>query len=346
LGTLLSSLADDHPRVAQKITKLFIPSYFPSKLSLKEASARCIALIKRSPAAGARFCEFALSEGSFPRSLVELIKNAVTQALSPSGLNSEQTDGLIIASAKLIKSLSDERSCLGALRENFANAKLKLLFKTAVSDSAKAALLSMVPVVSPDDLRVLHTECMDIVVNAAVTSKQEECHEALLAAHKLVHLSGCSDEMFEALTNILQSKASCFSGIYGLDPPLCPVASSKRKKGKSLKKTPARSDDVAGNNSSTSVILNNKELAAVGGAAWQINEILKAEEMRVPFLQSYAEIALSSLKVISQVYIEQCLEFESLDLTPVLAYSNLVTYSALQDVDQIDIGSSEVSQFT
>ncbi|KAM0909062.1 hypothetical protein ACQ4PT_015020 [Festuca glaucescens] len=340
LGTLLSSLADDHPRVAQKITKLLIPSYFPSKLSLKEACARCIALIKRSPAAGARFCEFALSEGSSSRSLVEFIKLAVTLALSPSGLKSEQTDGLIIASAKLIKSLSDEGSSLVGLRECFANAKLKLLFKTAVSDSAQAALLGMVPVVSPDDLRVLHVECMDIVVNAAVSSKQEECQEALLAAHKLVHLSGCSDEMFEALTNILQSKASCFSEIYGLEPPLCPVASSKRKKGKSLKKTPARSDDVAGNKSSTS-ILNNEELAAVGGASWQINEILKAEEMRATFLQSYAEIAFSSLKVISQVYIEQCLHFESLDLTPVLAYSSLATHSALQVVDQADIGCSE-----
>jgi condensin-2 complex subunit G2 len=346
LGSLLASLADDHPRVAQKITKLLIPSYFPSKLSSKEACTRCIALIKRSPAAGARFCEFALSEGLSPRSLVEFIKIAVPLALSPSGLNSEQTDGLIIASVKLIKSLSDESSTLVALREYFANAKLKLLFKTAVSDSAQAALLSMVPVVSPDDLRALHVECMDIVVNAAVTSKQEECQEALLAAHKLVHLSGCSDEMFEALTNILQSKASCFSRIFGIEPPLCPVASSKRKKGKSLKKTPARSDDVARNKSSTSVMLNNEELAAVGGASWQINEILKAEEMRAAFLQSYAEIAFSSLKVISQVYIEQCLHFESLDLTPVLAYSSLATYSALQDVDQTDIGSSEVSQFT
>ena len=347
LGTLLSSLADDHPRVAQKITKLLIPSYFPSKKSLrKEACGRCIMLIKRSPAAGARFCEYALSEGSSPQSLVMFIENAVDLALSPSGFNSEQTDGLIIASANVIKSLSDEVSSLVALREYFANAKVKLLFKTAVSDSAQAALLSMVPVVSPDDLRVLHVECMDIVINAAVTSKQEECHEALLAAHKLVHLSGCSDEMFEALTNILQSKASCFSEIYGLEPPLCPVASSKRKKRKSLKKTPARSTDVAGNKSSTSVILNNEELAAVGGAAWQINEILKAEEMRAAFLQSYGEIAFSSLKVISQVYIEHCLHFESLDLTPVLAYSSLATYSALQDVDQIDIGCSEVSHFT
>ncbi|CAM0904457.1 unnamed protein product [Alopecurus aequalis] len=230
LGTLLSSLADDHPRVAQKITKLLIPSYFPSKLSLEEACVRCITLIKRSPAAGARFCEFALSEGSSPRSLVKFIKRAITVASSSSGLNSEQTDGLIIASAKVIKSLSDQGSSLVALSEYFAKAKLKLLFKTAFSDSAQAALLSMVTVVSPDDLRVLHAECMDIIVKAAVTSKQEECHEALLAAHKLV---------------------------------------------------------------------------------------------------------------ISQVYIEQCLHFESLDLTPVLAYSSLATYSALQDDDHIDTGCSE-----
>ncbi|XP_037474041.1 uncharacterized protein LOC119350199 [Triticum dicoccoides] len=341
LGTLLSSLADDHPRVAKKITELLIPSYFPSKLPLKEACARCIALIKRSPAAGARFCEFALSEGSSPRSLLEFIKVSITLALSPSGLNSAQTDGLVIASAKLIKSLSDEGSSLVALREYFPNAKLKLLFETAVSDGAQAAVLSMVPAVSPDDLCVLHIECMNIIVNAAVTSKQEECQEALLAAHKLVHLSGRSDEMFEELTNILQSKASYFSGMYGLEPPSCPVASTKRKKGKSLKKTPARSDDVDGNRSSTSAILSNEELTAVGGAAWQLNEILKAEEMRAAFLRSYAEIAFSSLKVISQVYIEQCLHFESLDLSPVFAYLSLATYSALQDVDQTYMSCSE-----
>lgn len=342
LGTLLSSLADDHPRVARKITKLLIPSYFPSKLSLKEACARCIALIKRSPTAGARFCEYALSEGSSPRSLVELIKVSITLALSPSGsgMNSDQIDGLVIASAKLIKGLSEEGSSLVPLRE-FANGKLKLLLKTAVSDGAQAALLSIVPVLSPDDLSLLHVECMDIVVSAAVTSKQEERQEALLAAHKLIHLNGCSDEMFEALINILQSKASGFAGIYGIESPLCPVASSKRKKGKSLKKTPARSDGVDGNGSSTSVILNDEELAAVAGTSWQINEILKADEMRNAFLQSYAEIALSSLKVVSQVYIEQCLHIDSLDLTPVLAYLSLATHSALQDIDQSDIGCSE-----
>jgi len=332
LGTLLSSLANDHPRIAQKITKLLIPSYFPSKLNAKEACARCIALIKRSPTAGARFCEFAMSEGSSPRSIVELVKFSITLALSRTGLNSDQIDGLVIASVNLIKSLSEQRSGLATLREFFANAKLRLVLQTVVSEGARAAILSIAPVILPDDLSVLHEECMDIVVNATRISKQEKCQEAALAAHKLIFLSGWSDELFEALTNILQSKASDFAEIYGLKPPLCPVASSRRKKGKSLKKTPARGHAVGKGSSKSRV--SNEVLAVAAGAAWQINEIMRAEDLRVAFLQSsYSEIAFSSLKVISQVYVEQCLYLDSLDLAPVLAYLSLATYNTLPNVD-------------
>ncbi|CAN6317592.1 unnamed protein product [Urochloa humidicola] len=332
LDTLLSSLANDHPRIAQRITKLLIPSYFPSKLNPKEACARCIALIKRSPAAGARFCEFALSEGSSPRSVVELVKLSITLALSGTGLNSDQIDGLIIASVNLIKSLSEESSSLATLREFFANTKLRLVLQTVVSEGARAALLRIAPVLLPDDLSVLHEECMDIVVNAARISKQEDCQEAVLAAHKLIVLSGWSDKLFEALTNILQSKASGFAEIYGLEPPPCHISSSRRKKGKSLKKTPAR-DRVLGKGSSKSKV-SDEELAVAAGAAWQINEIVKAEDIRDAFMQSsYSEIAFSSLKVISQVFIEQCLYLDSLDLAPVLAYLSLAAYNALPDVD-------------
>uniref|UniRef100_J3LQU1 Uncharacterized protein n=2 Tax=Oryza brachyantha TaxID=4533 RepID=J3LQU1_ORYBR len=342
LGTLLSSLSDDHPRVAQKITKLLIPSYFPTKLSLQDACARCIALIKRSPTAGARFCEFALSEGSPPRFLVELIKVCITLALSPTGMNSEQTDGLVIASANLIKSLSDDQSSLASLREFFTKAKLKLLLKTVVSEGAQSALLSMAPVVSPDDLSALHDECMNIIMNAVGISKQEGCQEAVLAAHKLVFSSGWSDEMFEALTNMLQSKASCFAEIYGIELPMHPVASLKRKKGKSLKKTPAKSGNDIGKGSCNSFTLDIEDFGVVAGASWQINDILKDEEKRVAFLQSsYSDVAFSSLKVISQVYIEQCLHFDSFDAAPLLAYLSLAAHGALQEVDQTDNSFSE-----
>ncbi|GJM95914.1 hypothetical protein PR202_ga12705 [Eleusine coracana subsp. coracana] len=341
LDTLLSSLANDHPRIAQKITKLLIPSYFPSKLTPKEVCARCIALIKRSPAAGARFCEFVLSEGSSPRSIIETIKVSVTLALSQTGLNSEQTDGLIIASINLIKSLSDEGcSGLAALREFFTNEKLKLILKTVASEGARAALLTIAPVVLPDDLSVLHEVCMDIVVNAGMISKQEECQETVLAAHKLIFLSGWSDELFEALTDILQSKACHFAEIYGLEPLTYPVAASRRKKGKSLKKTPA-SDHASRKGSSISKV-SNDELATASGTAWQINEILKVVEMRDAFLQSsHSETAFTSLKVICKVYIEQCLHLPSLDLAPLLAYLSLATNSVLPDVDQTGISCSE-----
>ncbi|GFZ18822.1 ARM repeat superfamily protein [Actinidia rufa] len=74
LDLLLSTLANDQPLIAQKITKLLMPSYFPSKVTVEEACNRCVTLIKRSPMAGARFCEFALSEGASYQSLVELVK--------------------------------------------------------------------------------------------------------------------------------------------------------------------------------------------------------------------------------------------------------------------------------
>ncbi|GJN24064.1 hypothetical protein PR202_gb11777 [Eleusine coracana subsp. coracana] len=88
-------------------------------------------------------------------------------------LNSEQIDGLIIAAVNLMKSLSDEGcSGLAALREFFTNAKLKLILKTVASESARAALLTIAPVVLPDDLSVLHEVCMDIVANAASRRKK------------------------------------------------------------------------------------------------------------------------------------------------------------------------------
>ncbi|KAK3146739.1 hypothetical protein QOZ80_3BG0271110 [Eleusine coracana subsp. coracana] len=200
-------------------------------------------------------------------------------------LNSEQIDGLIIAAVNLMKSLSDEGcSGLAALREFFTNAKLKLILKTVASESARAALLTIAPVVLPDDLSVLHEVCMDIVANAA----------------------------------------------------------SRRKKGKSLKKTPA--SDHASRKGSAKSKVSNDELATASGAAWQINEILKVVEMRDAFLQSsHSETAFASLKVICKVYIEQCLHLPSLDLAPLLAYLSLATNSALPDVDQTGISCSESS---
>lgn len=74
LDLLLPSLATDHSSIATRLTRLLLPSYFPSKIPVPDACLRCLALVKKSPEAGARFCEFALAEGASPSSLLELIK--------------------------------------------------------------------------------------------------------------------------------------------------------------------------------------------------------------------------------------------------------------------------------
>lgn len=104
LDLLLSTLASDQPLIGQKITKLLMPSYFPSKVTVEEACNRCVTLIKRSPIAGARFCEFSLSEGASLHSLMELVKVCISLVLSRNILDGDQIDGLLVAIAYLCKS--------------------------------------------------------------------------------------------------------------------------------------------------------------------------------------------------------------------------------------------------
>jgi len=73
LESLLVLLATDHSSVATRITRLLMPSYFPSNIRVQDACLRCLALVKRNPEAGAQFCRFVLSEGASPSSLMELI---------------------------------------------------------------------------------------------------------------------------------------------------------------------------------------------------------------------------------------------------------------------------------
>ncbi|KAJ8638309.1 hypothetical protein MRB53_012576 [Persea americana] len=120
LDTLLSSLAKDHSLVAKKLTRLLMPSYFPLKVSSKEACNRFIALIRRSPTAAARFCEFALSEGASLKSLMELVRVCVDFILSPDSLKFNHVDGLFAGAANICRNLSTESSSQIALNELFS----------------------------------------------------------------------------------------------------------------------------------------------------------------------------------------------------------------------------------
>ncbi|CAL9041201.1 unnamed protein product [Musa banksii] len=349
LNDLLSSLANDHPRVASKITKLLIPSYFPSKLAIKEACSRCLALIRRSPDAGARFCEFALSQGSSPRSLMELARVCVTLALSPKGLGVEQIDGLVVASSNICQCLSSELSVKRALSELLPAKKLKHLLTAATSERAQTAILSIASVVPTENLGGIYDSCMVIIRNSTGLSDNVERQGVVKAAQKLIFSCGWFDEMFKELANILQDTASNFRVRFGLGSTQQILQTSKKKKARLPMKI-SSTDQVTGKRSQDpGTSSDDKDFAVAAAAAWQVKSLLASETTRNAVLKSsISEMAFSALGVISEVCIQQCMELKQLDMEPLMAYTTFAISMSSQNVGSTttnDVGGVKDNDF-
>nr|KYP52391.1 Condensin-2 complex subunit G2 [Cajanus cajan] len=151
LDLLLSALASDQPPVAQKITKLLLPSYFPSKIPIEEACNRCITLVKRAPMAGARFCQFAILEGAAKSHLMELVKVFLSLILSPDKLDANQIEGFLVATSYVCENLACEPCYINALRELLDGEKVRGLLTVASKGQAQSSLFNIVSTVCPDD---------------------------------------------------------------------------------------------------------------------------------------------------------------------------------------------------
>ncbi|KAJ4978670.1 hypothetical protein NE237_009450 [Protea cynaroides] len=109
--------------------------------------------------AGARFCEFALSEGASLTALMELASVFVHSTLSPDDLNADQVEGVLVAAANLCHCLISEASCKAALKELFSGGKLKcFLFK----------------------------ECMGLIINCSGLVGNVEMQTKVRSTHKLL----------------------------------------------------------------------------------------------------------------------------------------------------------------
>ncbi|XP_059644076.1 uncharacterized protein LOC132285860 [Cornus florida] len=334
LDLLLSTLANDQPLIAQKITKLLLPSYFPLKVTLEEACNRCVALIKRSPMAGAKFCEFALSEGASLQSLMELVKVFISLALSPGMLDAKQIDGLLVAAAYLCKNLADEASYKAALKALLSGEKLKSLFGAAATKRAQSSVCDIVSIIYPDDVGCLLEECLALVTNCSGFSENAERQAEVRSAHRMMLSCNWFDDMFEALTKLLQKTAYGCHIKFGTEIPKHNVPSVKRMKLKSSVKISAKPKRVNGKKSSntTTSIFEEDYLISVE-IAWQIKDMLISEDTRKAMLGSpILEVALCALKVISEVSIVQCMHCDYMDTSPVLAYTALTLHMSLQNV--------------
>lgn len=329
LDVLLTTLANDQPLVAQKITKLLIPSYFPSKVPVEEACSRCITLMKRSPMAGARFCEFAVSEGASLKSLMELFRVFISLILSPDKLDSNQMEGLLVAASYLCNSLASEPCHKRALNKLLDGEKVKFLFAAASTACAQSSVIKIVSTISPDDAAGLFEECMGLVTNCSGISDNVERQAEVRSAHKLFLSCDGFDDMFEALTVRLQKTAYRCHIKFGTAIPKNSFSSIKRKKSMSSGKISAKWKCVGGKKAFDF----EKDYSIAVGIAWQIRDLLISEDSRKAILGSQTlELSFIALKIISEVSIVQCMHCEYMDTSPILAYTVLALHMTLQNV--------------
>lgn len=328
LDTLLSVLANDQPPVAQKLTKLLIPSYFPLKMPVEEACNRCVTLVKRSPIAGARFCNLAMSEGLSKRHLVELVKIFLSLVLSPSKLDAHQIEGFLVASSYVCDNLANELCDRNALKELIAGDKGKALLAAASTSQAHSSLFNIVSTISPDGIAGILEECMHVVTNCNGLPKDFDCEAELRSAHKLLHSSGDFDDMFETLSTLLHKTAYRCHIKFGIEMASSRASSAKRKMSKSSGKFPIKLK-----------VINRKQsfeddYSVAVGIAWQIRDMLLHEDVKKSLLKSQSlEMSFFALKVISEVSIVHCGHYEYMDTSPVLAYMALALEISFYNID-------------
>ncbi|KAL2348315.1 hypothetical protein Fmac_002315 [Flemingia macrophylla] len=310
LDLLLSALASDPPPVAQKIAKLLLPSYFPSKGS----NGWC------------KICQFAISEGASKSHLMELVKVFLSLILSPDKLDASQIDGFLVAISYICENLACEPCYINALRELLDGAKVRGLLTIASKGQAQSSLFNIVSSVCPDDVAGLLEECTSVVTNCSGLPEDVDRQSKMRSAHKLLLSLGSFDDMFEALTAFLHKSAFRCHIKFGADMPSHSVPFAKRKMSKS-----------SGKFSFKSKIINRKQsfeddyLVAVG-VAWQVRDLLQQEDTRKAILRSQSlEMLYFSLKVISEVSIVHSANCEYMDISPVLAY---IALALLMTVDK------------
>ncbi|KAL5556803.1 hypothetical protein UlMin_039039 [Ulmus minor] len=335
LDVLLSTLANDQPHVAQKITRLLMPSYFPSKASIEEACNRCVTLVKRSPVAGARFCELAVFEGASLESLMELVKVFISLILSPNMLNTDHIEGSLQAAANLCSSLIKEPSYTHALKELFSGEKLKCLLSRVSNTRAQSSIFNIASVISVDDVAGLLDECMALITRCTGLSEDIEKQAEVRSAHRLLMSCGWLDNMVEVLASLLQKTAYRCHIKFGIEIPKLSIFSAKRKNLKSSGKFSAQRKHVGGKKQSSF----EEDYAIAVGIAWQIKDLLKSEDTSKAILasQNLKSIFLA-LKIICEISILHCIHCEYMHVAPVLAYTDLSLHLTLQNVD---ISSSE-----
>ncbi|KAI3726354.1 hypothetical protein L1987_66151 [Smallanthus sonchifolius] len=319
LDVLLSTLAYDQPLVSQKITRLLLPSYFPTTITPEEACNRCVTLIKRSPLAGARFCEFCLSEGASPQSLNLLFKILINLVLSPASTSSDQIDGILMAAANICSNLATETKYKATLKDELTSKKLMSLLAAANSGQAQASVCNIVSNVLPDAAGALRQECIKLVSRCVGLSVNTEKQAQVRSVHKMMMSCGWIDYMLEEFTKLLQKAANGCVEKYDTERTRHNASSGKKRKVKHGIKVSIKSNRMNGKKTSF-----HDDYTVSVGIAWQLKDLLKYSDTCKAVLGSKSlESACNALKVISEFNIMECMQCDYINNSHVVAYTLL-----------------------
>uniref|UniRef100_A0A7N0V790 Condensin-2 complex subunit G2 n=1 Tax=Kalanchoe fedtschenkoi TaxID=63787 RepID=A0A7N0V790_KALFE len=321
LDKLLLALATDQPAVAQKVTRLLIPSYFPSKVTVEEACARCVILMRREPKAGARFCEFIVAEEVSLRSLLQLVSGFVDMVLSPKQLNTEQTDCLMVGAAYLCNHLARDAANKASLKALFSDGKLKQLIAVLSTGRAKSALFSIVSAVSVDAAADIVKESIRLITKCCDLSEDMERQAEARSIHKFLLHCGQFDELLDVVATILHKTAlGCHAGF-------CTNISIHKRP------TASRNKSKSSRKESANHLTSKKDFSLAAGLAWQIKEMLLPEDIRKALLESrHLKMIFFALKDICEANIMQFLDFAFMESSPITAYTALAMHITLHNV--------------
>ncbi|VFR00024.1 unnamed protein product [Cuscuta campestris] len=292
---LLSALASDQSLVAQKITKLLLPSYFPPNVTPEEACKRCVTLIKRSPSAGSRFCEFVVSAGATLPSLMELLKGLIRLVVSPKNLEKDQINGIVVGISHLYNHLVKEASFKNILKKELSGRTLKIMFAAATTTHAKSSICSIISTIPPEAVDGLYEECLALITNC-------------IGLSEIAHYINDSPGLEASSTRQRKTKSSTRTTLKCKHPNLK----------KALNKDKFSFTEAY-------------EIAE--GIAWQVNDLLLDEGTRKALLGSrILETALLGLKAISEFSIQQPERCGHMNVYPLTAYTALILHLSAQNI--------------
>ncbi|CAI0430448.1 unnamed protein product [Linum tenue] len=288
---------------------------------------------------GARFCEFTVSEGASVKHVMELVRVLINSVLLQDKAEKDQIEGILLASAHLVRSVVSESRCQATLKEFVSSVNTKRLFAAASTPRAQSSVISIFSIVSPEDVTELVEECMRLITCSRGVSRDEEMQTQVRPAHKLLMSCDAFDHMFPSLTSILEKMTYRCHVKFGIEMSV-KMPNGKRRKGESGVKSLAKWKHMKRTKASNF----EEDYSIVVAVAWQLKELLAFVDGQKAVLGSQdLEHAFLALKDILEVTILQASCCDYMDAEPVLAYMVLSSQRTLQSLSTRDIGDDSVS---